>query len=68
MQSREHLTMLLDYHDGDDRCRCLASLVADLIDDAADLGAAVSRMSSCLAEHPSGITLRTMFTRGSTDG
>jgi hypothetical protein len=67
MDTREHLTMLLEYHDGDDRCGCLTALVADLVDDAADLDSAVTRVSTCLADHPAGITLRTTFNRSHDD-
>lgn len=66
MEPREHLGMLLDWHDGDDRCGCLAELVGVVVDGDVDLAGAVEWVSQCLAEHPAGLTMRTAFTRGVT--
>jgi len=68
MEPREHLSMLLDWHDGDDRCGCLAGLVSRLVDGHGNTEAAVEVLRHCLAEHPAGITMRASMSRSTSHG
>lgn len=50
------LALLLRFHDGDDRCGCLAAALLDLSLGLADVDQVTDRIRECLDTHPSGLT------------
>lgn len=53
---REEIERLLDAHDGDDRCGCLAASVRAALDGEPEQVRTLLR--TCIAEHPAGLTYR----------
>lgn len=63
MELREQADLLLSYHDGDDRCGCLRTIVTGLLDEELTLSRLVDLLSTCLSEHPAGTSMRRDFGR-----
>ncbi len=53
---RDEIERLLDAHDGDDRCGCLASCVRAALDGNPE--EVLNLLRGCIAEHPAGLTYR----------
>ena len=50
------IDVLLNVHDGDDRCGCLRSIIRTLLDDpAANI---LTELQKCIETHPAGLTYR----------
>jgi hypothetical protein len=59
----DHLAEILNEHDGDDRCGCLARSILGLADESTTVAEVVLTLSRCLAKHPAGLTMRERFNR-----
>lgn len=58
----EHLTEILDEHDGDDRCGCLRNAALCLATEGPSaLDGVIQTLSACLANHSAGHALRDRF-------
>jgi hypothetical protein len=60
----EHLSEILDEHDGDDRCQCLRNAIWTLANEGPEaVDDIILNLSNCLALHPAGLTMRERFQR-----